>query len=114
MQEARAEAEAGRNALAVPDQPADRLQLPVVSLVARGIGEQGAVVARLQSVEMPPEMAPERARLAPGVQRAGVDRIREQLDPVGLEHRLFLRQATIPLVRRSELPVLTLLASTSG
>ena len=48
MQEARPEAEAGGDALAVADQDADVLQRVAMLLVALDIGEQRAIVAGLE------------------------------------------------------------------
>ena len=67
MQEARPEAEAGGDALAVADQDADVLQRVAMVLVAFDIGEQRAIVAVPNAPEMRREIFDERAGLPEGL-----------------------------------------------
>ena len=64
MQEARPEAEAGRDALAVADHAPDRLQRVMILLVALDVGEQREVVAGRKSPQMRAQVAGQRASLA--------------------------------------------------
>src|SRR5262249_39466248 len=80
MQEARAEAETSRNALAVANGVTQLLQLRLVGFVHLDVAEHGKVIARLDAVQVSFEIAGKRLIAGGGFrERSSVLRIREEL-----------------------------------
>src|SRR5665213_2253061 len=100
MKESRAEAETGGDVLSIADQDADRLERIGVLLVAFDVGEQRAIIASLDALEMRLEDIDQRAGLA---ERLAVLVVGEDRKAALLQERLFLRQLSGLLIGGGQL-----------
>jgi hypothetical protein len=105
MQEPRSEAEAGGDALAVADQDADILERFAVACVAFDVGEEPAIVAFSDSLEMCRKTFHQRGGALDGVAVLFVGKEREAMV---VEERRLRRQSPGQLIRSREFACLVL------
>ena len=115
VQKARSEFEATGRATGIADRPANRLQQPLVRRVHLDVGEQGEVVAGLETVQVRFEVRDERPLTACALgQDLRVGVVGEEIDAFAREDWRLCRHTPLRSKSAVSLRVAVLLASTSG